>query len=272
MSNECRTVRFNAVLLRRRLRRGLELIIVPIAVMLIWTIAAGNQWVHPYLLPSPARVYRAAVTVLVSGSLVTHLWVSLLRVVSGFVVTLSLAVPLSFLIHALPSVKRLLRFPLEFLRAVPPLAAIPLLILWFGIGEASKTAVIVMASFFPVFLSLLGGLNSVGASWRELARSLHLNVADFVRFVLFPASMPSFLTGVQLGLSYCWRALMGAEMIAAASGLGYMILDSQEMGRVDRVFVGILSLGLCGIILDKGLIKAFNALVPWTDLEADQSW
>lgn len=272
MSNGGRSLLVNAVWLRGKLRRGIELVIVSTAVVLFWAIAAKKEWVHPYLLPSPDRVFRTAVMMVASGNLLTHLWTSLLRVLSGFAVTLSMAVPLSFLIHALPSVKRLLRFPLEFLRAVPPLAAIPLLILWFGIGEASKTAVIVMASFFPVFLSLLGGLNSVGTNWRELARSLHLSAPDFVRFVLFPASLPSFLTGVQLGLSYCWRALMGAEMIAAASGLGYMILDSQEMGRVDRVFVGIVSLGLCGIILDRGLMKTFNAMIPWTDLEADQSW
>jgi sulfonate transport system permease protein len=272
VSAEVSTPRAGVQPVRQKLYRSVELLIVPIVVLIVWTVAVRNEWVHPYLLPTPVRVFRAAVTMMVSGSLLTHLWVSLLRVVSGFVVTLSLAVPLSFIIHALPRVKRLLRFPLEFLRSVPPLAAIPLLILWFGIGEASKTAVIVMASFFPVFLSLLGGLNSVGENWRELARSLQLNTIDFVRYVLFPASLPSFLTGVQLGLSYCWRALMGAEMIAAASGLGYMILDSQQMGRVDRVFVGIVTLGLCGIALDKGLMKAFNALVPWTDLEADQRW
>ncbi|MBN2510831.1 MAG: ABC transporter permease [Spirochaetales bacterium] len=245
---------------------------VPVILVLLWHAASAFEWVHPYLLPSPLKVARTAADLIQSGALPRHLGVSFLRIAGGFSITLLAALPLSFLIHALPGVKLLLKAPLEFLRSVPPLAAIPLLILWFGIGEASKTAVIVMASFFPVFLSLLGGLNNVDEKWRELARSLRFNHMEYIRFVLFPSAFPAFLTGIQLGVSYCWRALMGAEMIAAASGVGYLILDSQEMGRIDRVFVGIFTLGVCGIILDRLLLKLFNALVPWKDLEEDQKW
>ncbi|OQY31432.1 MAG: hypothetical protein B6241_14145 [Spirochaetaceae bacterium 4572_59] len=251
---------------------ALETLAVPFLLLALWALASERQWVHPYLLPSPLRVAKAALRLAESGALFKHLGVSFQRVIIGFFITLGIAVPLSFLIHSLPFLKRLLRVPLEFLRSVPPISTIPLLILWFGIGEASKTAIIVMASFFPVFLNLMGGLNNIEEDWKELARSLQLDQGEYIRFVLFPAAFPSFLTGIQLGLSYCWRALMGAEMIAAASGLGYLILDSQDMGRIDRVFVGIFTLGICGILLDKILIKAFNCLIPWKDLEEEQNW
>jgi NitT/TauT family transport system permease protein/sulfonate transport system permease protein len=249
-----------------------ETMAVPSILIALWALVSSRQWVHPYLLPSPFKVVNAAFRLSESGDLFKHLGVSFQRVIIGFLITLGIAVPLSFLMQCLPILKRLLRIPLEFLRSVPPISTIPLLILWFGIGEASKTAIIVMASFFPVFLNLMGGLNNIEEDWRELARSLRFNHGEYIRYVLFPAAFPSFLTGIQLGLSYCWRALMGAEMIAAASGLGYLILDSQEMGRIDRVFVGIFTLGLCGILLDKILIKIFNRLIPWKDLEEVQRW
>ncbi len=257
---------------RFRSRSGGLGLIPPLVLILLWSTASHYSWVNPYLLPSPLRILNSAYKLALTGDLFRHLGVSFLRVLSGFLVTLGIAVPMAFLMHALPLLKKLLKGTLEFLRSVPPIAAIPLLILWFGIGEASKTAVIVMASFFPVFLNLLSGLNNIDGRWRELARSLRLGRREFIRFILFPAAFPSFLTGIQLGLSYCWRALMGAEMIAAASGLGYLILDSQEMGRVDRVFVGLITLGICGVLLDKLLIRVFNIFVPWKDLEEEQEW
>ncbi|ACN13277.1 ABC-type transporter, permease protein (membrane spanning protein) [Desulforapulum autotrophicum HRM2] len=249
-----------------------ETLIIPLLILVLWTLASSFQWVNPYLLPSPGRVFLAACHLAETGELAKHLIVSFKRVLAGFSVTLVIAVPLSFLIYILPVFKRLLRVPLEFLRSVPPISTIPLLILWFGIGEASKMAVIVMASFFPVFLNLMGGLNTIEKEWQELSETLKFNHAEYIRYVLFPGAFPSFLTGIQLGLSYCWRALMGAEMIAAASGLGYLILDSQEMGRIDKVFVGIITLGICGIVLDRVLIKLFNRLIPWKDLEVEHKW
>ena len=129
-----------------------------------------------------------------------------------------------------------------------------------------------MASFFPVFLNVLSGLNNVDESWRELADSLQLTRGDYLAAVLIPSALPSILTGIQRGISYSWRALMGAEMIAAASGIGYLILDSQEMGRIDRVFVGILTLGICGILLDRVLMKLFNSWIPWQNLEEGRTW
>ena len=252
--------------------RGAARLLLPALVLILWTAASGNEWVHPYLLPSPRRVALAAWTLLLKGELILHLGVSLRRVLTGFALTMGIALPLSILIHFLGWLKTLTKGSLEFLRSVPPLSAIPLLILWFGIGEASKTAVIVMASFFPVFLNVLSGLDNVDDKWQELADSLQLTRTDYLKAVLIPSALPSILTGIQLGISYSWRALMGAEMIAAASGIGYLILDSQEMGRIDRVFVGILTLGICGILLDRVLMRLFNNLVPWQNLEEGRTW
>ncbi|MDC7233959.1 MAG: ABC transporter permease [Spirochaetales bacterium] len=246
--------------------------LVPCLIILLWMAASRGEWVHPYLLPSPLRVLNAAWDLLTRGELLRHLGVSLRRVLGGFALTMFFAFPLSILIHFFGWLKNLLKGTLEFLRSIPPLSAVPLLILWFGIGEASKTAVIVMASFFPVFLNVLGGLNNVDENWEELSLSLELKKTDYLKDILIPSALPSILTGIQLGISYSWRALMGAEMIAAASGIGYLILDSQEMGRIDRVFVGIVTLGICGWILDRVLMTLFNSWIPWKNIEEGQKW
>ncbi|WP_233516451.1 ABC transporter permease [Oceanispirochaeta sp. M1] len=245
---------------------------MPSLILLLWTAASYWEWVHPYLLPSPLKVLNAAWSLLIRGELLKHLGVSLKRVLCGFALTMSIAFPLSILIHFLGWLKNLLKGSLEFLRSIPPLSAIPLLILWFGIGEASKTAIIVMASFFPIFLNVLSGLENVDECWKELSDSIQLKKSDYLKNILIPSALPSILTGIQLGISYSWRALMGAEMIAAASGVGYLILDSQEMGRIDRVFVGIITLGICGIILDHFLMRMFNNWIPWKNLEEGQRW
>lgn len=224
------------------------------------------------MLPPPQQILKTAWKLIIEGDLTKHLGVSLKRVLVGFSFTLLLAIPLGILMHFCSWLKNMLKGTLEFLRSIPPLSAIPLLILWFGIGETSKTAIIVMASFFPVFLNLLNGLNNVDQCWEELSTTLQLRKTDYLINILIPAAIPSILTGIQLGISYSWRALMGAEMIAAASGIGYLILDSQEMGRIDRIFVGIITLGICGIILDKTIIRLFNKLIPWKELGGTQQW
>jgi NitT/TauT family transport system permease protein/sulfonate transport system permease protein len=127
---------------------------------------------------------------------------------------------------------------------------IPLLILWFGIGEASKLAVIFLATFFPVFLSAFGGFNGMDGRWRELADSLELSFSRRLRRVLIPAALPQIITGLRLGFGYAWRALLGAELFSSSAGLGYLITDAEEMARIDTVYVGILVIGCLGLFFD----------------------
>lgn len=140
---------------------------------------------------------------------------------------------------------------------------VPLLILWFGIGEGSKLALIVLACFFPIFLNTLNGLQQVDHRLLEMGETLELSRKEQTLHILFPEALPSMLTGLRLGFGYSWRALIGAEMIAASSGLGYLILDAELLARTDKVFIGILSIGSLGLLMDycsmKGLEKAF----PW---------
>ena len=139
----------------------------------------------------------------------------------------------------------------EFLRNFPPLSLIALLILWFGIGETSKIIIIVLASFFPMFLNIKKGLASCDPKLIEVGRSLNFTQGQIFRRILLPNALPDILVGMRVGMGYSWRAISGAEMIAAASGLGYMILDAQQMSRSDKVIVGIFVIGIVGYLCDR---------------------
>ncbi len=128
---------------------------------------------------------------------------------------------------------------MEALRFIPPLSLVPLLILWLGIGEASKVAIVILASFFPIYFNALSGFRQIDKNFTELATVLRLNKKkNFFHVKSFPGSLPSVLTGLRLGFGYSWRALVGAELIAASSGLGYLIGDASEMSQTDKSVCG----------------------------------
>ena len=137
------------------------------------------------------------------------------------------------------------------MRNVPPISLIALLILWFGIGETSKIIIIVLASFFPMYFNIRKGFVSCDKKLLEVGEVFGFGPwQQFFRIVL-PSAVPDILVGMRVGLGYSWRAIIGAEMIAAGSGLGYLILDSQQMSRSDKVIAGILVIGIVGILCDK---------------------
>jgi NitT/TauT family transport system permease protein/sulfonate transport system permease protein len=235
-------------------------LVLPFLIIFAWWAFTALHLVNPYLIPSPAKVIKAARSMLQSGELQKSVLISLSMVWLGYGLSAGCALPLALLFHCQPLLKRLFRGPLEFLRAVPPLAMIPLLILWFGIGNASKLAVIILASFFPIFMDAENGFDSMDAKWLELSKTLELPFARHLFQVLLPAAFPQVVTGLRLGFGYAWRALLGAELFSSSSGLGYMITDAQEMARVDKVFVGIFAIGILGLIFD-GILRFFCAKV-----------
>lgn len=235
-------------------KNALLVALLPGMAIFIWWLMGHWQMLNPYLTP-PGEVLDAARNSLLSGELWLHSCVSLARVFVGFTLTVCLALPLASLLYFFPISERILRVPLEFLRITPPLALIPLLILWLGIGEGSKLAVIILASFFPIFLNAFDGLKNADKRLLEMARTLDLTHWDTFCTVLLPSALPSVITGLRIGFGYSWRALIGAELIAAASGLGYMILDAEELARTDRMFVGILIIGVLGYLFDTVLSR-----------------
>jgi NitT/TauT family transport system permease protein/sulfonate transport system permease protein len=245
------------------MKKVLNYIALPCLFIVVWAVLSALNMVNSYLIPSPARIWNTALRLIASGELGWHITVSLTRVCVGYVISVLFALPLALLFHENLILRRLFHGLFEVIRSVPPLALIPLLILWFGLGEASNLAVIILASFFPVFLNAENGFDSMDRNWLELSRSLELSFSRHLFSVLIPASMPQIITGLRLGFGYAWRALLGAELFASAAGLGYLITDSQAMARIDRVFVGIITIGILGTAMDVLLRFAAKKLIAY---------
>ena len=218
--------------------------------LLAWQLAASSGFWSAYVLPSPAKVGKALWTMAESGVLWKHIAISGGRVLKGFGIAFGLAFLCGLIDYGLPWMEEYYGSFLEFMRNVPPISLIALLILWFGIGETSKIIIIVLASFFPMYLNIRKGFVSCDKKLLEVGEVFGFGPwKRFIRIVL-PSAVPDILVGMRVGLGYSWRAIIGAEMIAAGSGLGYLILDSQQMSRSDKVIAGILVIGVVGILCD----------------------
>jgi sulfonate transport system permease protein len=228
-----------------------------------WWIASHAGLVTPFLLPSPERVALAAGEMIAKGTRWTNTLVSLSRVAVGFGLSVATAIPVAVLFALLPRLREFAEPPLEFLRQTPPLALIPLLILWLGIGETQKIGIIMLACFFPIFLGTMGGLVQADPRLIEVGRVCGLSQAAIVRRIILPAAAGSIVTGLRIGLGYSWRALVGAELVAASSGLGYLIVDAENLARTDIVLVGVIVIGILGLLADVTAQALTRRWLPW---------
>lgn len=250
----------------RRFLRGALVAVVVVGVW--WVLTELHLW-SAYVLPTPARVWSSAVEMTMSGELPEHVVISFGRVLTGFSVAFGLAFALGVVALLLPGPDSFLAPVLSFLKNVPPLSLIPLLILWFGIGETAKVIVIVLTAFFPMYMSIKKGLQACSPQLLEVGTALHFSAAKKFFLIRMPHAVPDILVGMRISLGFAWRALVGAEMIAAASGLGYLILDAQRMSRSDKVIVGIVTIGLVGILCDRLFSRAVRSTMRWG---IDDSW
>ncbi|KOF57127.1 MULTISPECIES: ABC transporter permease [Clostridium] len=249
--------------------KKLKGLILPVILILVWAIISKLHIVNEYIIPSPEKVFLATLEMIKSGELAKNMIISLGRVIAGFIITFIISFPMAIFIGAKPKAIPYVEPFMEFMRHVPPIATIPILILWFGIGEASKLFVIFLATFFPIFSNTLNGITNHDKKLLEVGDSLGFTNRDKFLKIIFPQAIPSIMTGVQLGLGYSWRSLMGAELIAASSGIGYMIVDAEQLSRPDVVIVGILSIGILGYVIDYVLIKITERLINKYGKEID---
>lgn len=219
-------------------------------IMIIWITGSYFSLWNSYIIPYPEKVFFTAVKLLKSGELFKHMFTSISRIFFGFSITVILAVPSAVIFGMFPQIYNYFKSILEFMRHTPPLALIPMIILWFGIGEFSKITIIILASFFPVFLNTLKGIENCDKKFIEVGQVFDFTKYEIFRKIILPSAVPDILNGIKLGIGYSWRAIIGAEMIAASSGIGYLILDGQQMSRSDVVIVGIFSIGIFGSFTD----------------------
>jgi len=239
--------------------------------LLFWQLAATHHWdlglVTFANVPPPLAVIQAALGLEASGSLGRHLGASLGRVFAALVAALLIGVPVGLAI-GISTVGRGIFDPLlEFLRPIPPLAYLPLVIIWFGIGEPSKILVIAIAMLAPVALSTASGVRGVSQERINAARSLGATKRQVVRHVILPSALPSILTGLRIALGAGWSTLVAAELVAATRGLGFMIQSAAQFLVTDVVIMGILVIAAIAFVLEFTIRRIERALVPWAGRE-----
>ncbi|MBF7046578.1 ABC transporter permease [Campylobacter volucris] len=230
-------------------------------IILSWYIVSELQIWSEYILPSPQKVFLAFLSELIDGNLLENTYISLLRIIFGFFIACILAFMFGIIAGMKKQIFEYFENIIEFLRNIPPISLIAILILWFGIGEEPKIIIIILASFFSIFINTTKGIYMVDKKLLEVGYSLNFTKIQLFFKIILPSSLPYILSGMKIGLGYSFRAIIGAEMIAASSGLGHMILDAQELSKSDRVIAGIIVIGLLGCLIDwffSYLIKKFS--------------
>jgi ABC-type nitrate/sulfonate/bicarbonate transport system permease component len=248
---------------RKRNLRVLRFIALPLLLLLVWQITAKLQLINPLFLPPIDRVARAAYQLLVTGDLYDHFISSFVRILYANLIAICLAVPLGFMIGLYLWLEDLLDPLVNLLRPIPPLAWIPLAILWFGVGEKSVVFITFISAFFAILLNTIVGVRSVEKSLVRAALSLGATRWILIRQVILPATLPYLFTGFRIALGVSWMSIVAAEMIAATSGLGFLISYYRELLRSDLILVGMISIGAIGFLMDRGLLWLERKLLPW---------
>lgn len=215
------------------------------------------------LMPSPLDVLRTGIELVQSGELQKDILASLARVVQGFAIAAFAGVTLGMAVGRSRLLEHLVDPMLELLRPIPPLAFLPMMVLWFGIGEASKISFIAYAAFFPIFTTTLEGIKYVDPVLLRAASSLGARQRDMFRHVVLPAAMPAILTGLRLGFGLSFFVIVAAEFIAADSGLGYLINDARTFFLVSQMLLGAAVIGIIGFMFNRLLRLVERRLLRW---------
>jgi ABC-type nitrate/sulfonate/bicarbonate transport system permease component len=236
-------------------------------VLWLWQYLSASGKVNALLLPTPVAVFQAAVMMTQNGTLPWDAVISLMRVVVGFLVALIIAVPLGVLMGLWWPVRDSITPLVEVLRPVPPIAIIPIAMLWLGIGESSKIFLIAYGAFFPILLNTIAGFRAIDPVHIRAVQSLGAKRWDVIRHVIILSAFPHIVVGARLGMAMGFIVLVAAELIAADSGLGFLIQDARQHFMTDQIFVGIITIGILGLLLNQSLLLLERRIVPWRYIE-----
>jgi NitT/TauT family transport system permease protein len=260
-------------------------LVVPVLAIAVWQWVASMGWVNENILPSPLQVWRKWVAYLLplqdfktwhennadgsrlawalSGELIVDSLGSLYRVLVGFAVGAGLALPIGLAMGASRVAYVWLNPLFQLLRPIPPIAFIPLSILWFGLGNPPAIFLIALGAFFPVLMNTIAGVRQVDAIYLRAARNLGANGSTMFLRVILPAAVPYILTGMRIGIGTAFIVVIVSEMIAVNNGLGFRILEAREYFWSDKIIAGMITIGILGLAIDAGMNRLNNYLLRW---------
>jgi sulfonate transport system permease protein len=240
-------------------------LLVPLVLALGWELAVRAGLSNGRLVPPPSRIYEEFAELARSGELLRHVIATLLRVVAGFGLGTAAATVLGAIAGYSTLVRRLIDPSLQGLRAVPSIAWIPLFILWLGIFETSKVALIAVGVFFPIYLGVMGAVLSVDRKIVEVGRTFRLSGFAMVRRILLPAVLPAYVLALRSGLGLGWMFVIAAEFMGASEGLGYLLIDGQQLGKPAEIVAAILAFAVLGKTTDWIIALVAAPFLRWED-------
>lgn len=235
-------------------------LLVPITV---WWLLANSGWIEKVFMPSPSAVWDRTVLWLTEDKLLEDTAISVYRVTAGWALSAVIAMPLGLMIGTFRPVQALLEPLTDFIRYMPAVAFIPLVMLWVGIDESSKIAIIFIGTFFQMVLMVAEDVRRVPAAQIEAAQTMGATRSEVIKLVLLQSAKPSLVDTLRITMGWAWTYLVVAELVAANSGLGYAILKAQRFLQTDKIFAGIILIGLIGLILDQLFRLAHRKAFPW---------
>jgi sulfonate transport system permease protein len=226
-------------------------LVVPFILVVLWQMVIEKGYVRPILLPPPTLVAKTCWEMAISGELFQHLYISLLRVLEGFGAASAAGLIFGVTIGLSPKIDHLTDLIIQLIKPIPPISWIPLAILWLGIGELSKVYIIFLGAFFPVLVNTIDGIRQTDKKYIELAHVLEVSRKRLIWQVILPGALPAIMTGLRVGLMVGWMCVVAAELIAASSGVGFLIMNARLLSQTDQVLVGMIAIGAMGKILDE---------------------
>ncbi|MFZ4854964.1 MAG: ABC transporter permease [Desulfuromonadaceae bacterium] len=238
-------------------------IAMPLLLLIVWEAVCRGGLVSPIMLPSPSAIVIRWLEWLRSGELLVDVLGSLGRVTSGFLLGAGLALPLGLFMGSSPRTYEYFNPIIQVLRPIPPIAWIPMSILWFGLGNPPAIFLISLGAFFPVLMNTISGVQNVDSIYLRAARNLGAGRSAMFRRVILPAATPYILTGIRIGIGTAFIVVIVSEMIAVNNGLGYRILEAREFMWSDKIIAGMVTIGLLGLAIDQ-IMNALNTyLLRW---------
>ena len=238
-----------------------------VALVALWWLASHLRWLPPLFLPTPEvvfeRLYESATGELTDAPLAEHFGWSMFRVFTAFIAACVTAIPIGVAMGVSRVLRGIFDPPIEFYRPLPPLAYLPLIVIWFGIDELSKILLIYLACFAPLAMSARAGVRSVSQEQIHAAYSMGATKWQVIWHVVVPAAMPEILTAMRIAIGFGWTTLVAAEMVAANKGLGQMVLNASNFLRTDIVVMGIIVIGVVAYLFDLLMRWVERRLVPW---------
>ncbi len=238
-------------------------LLLPVAILILWEVAAHLQWVKPVFLPTPEKTALAFFTMLTRQDFLDDFLASISIVSQGFLYGAGLGVLLGAAAGLSRSIDRIVGPTLDSIRQVPAIAWLPLIILWLGIGPLAKIVIITKVVFFPVFLNTLQGIRNVPREYVDLAEVLTLRRFQFIRRIIIPAATPSILVGLRYGAGLAWAMVVVAEGLSGMQGIGYLIFRAQALMLTDQLLVCMVVIGLVGFAIDRAMQALEHHLLRW---------